>query len=109
MPKKDLKKEVKKFFSSKGTDSFKVDAKPFRDWRTLVIVFFLGLLDSFGFSLYMSIEINQDNFFTTTPRGTDGVAFNRDGLIKVINSFTAKELIFEKITKEGISVVDPSL
>lgn len=109
MPKKDLKKEFKKFFSSKGTDDFKMEAKPFRDWRVLTIAFFLGLLGSFAFSVYMSIEINQDNFFTTSSKNTGGVLFDHEGLVKVINNFTAKELIFEKITKEGVSVVDPSL
>lgn len=109
MLKKDGLKEFKKFFSSKGSDPMKMEITPYRDWRIVVIAFFVGLVISFGFNIYMSIEINRDNFFTATTVESKGAAFKKDDLAKVLAGLAEKEALFEKIRTEGVSVVDPSI
>ncbi len=109
MFKKDWNKEFKKLTASKGSDPFKAEPTPYRDWRSLVIGFFLLLCLSVGFNIYMSIEINRDSFFTTTPKSEPGVVFNSEGLSAVLGGLAEKEATFEKIRTEGVSVVDPSL
>lgn len=109
MVKKDWNKEFKKLTASKGVDPSKKEPTPYRDWRLLVMGFFLTLVLSVGFNIYMSIEINRDSFFTTTPKVEEGVSFNSEGLIVVLEDLASKEAAFEKIRTEGVSVVDPSL
>lgn len=109
MFKKDWNKEFKKMTASKGSDPFKAETTPYRDWRYVVEGFFLALTLSVGFNIYMSIEINRDSFFTTTPKSDPGVVFNSEGLTAVLGNLTAKEVAFEKLRTEGVSVVDPSL
>ena len=109
MLKKDWNKEFKKLFASKGSDPLKAEPTPYRDWRIIVLSFFAGLMVSLGFNIYMSIEINRDSFFTTTPKVEQGVVFNSEGLTTVLGALAAKEAAFEKLRTEGVSVVDPSL
>ncbi|MBI5078212.1 MAG: hypothetical protein HZB11_02515 [Candidatus Yonathbacteria bacterium] len=109
MFKKDWVKELKKLSFSKGADTFKMEITPYRDWRVLAGVFFVGLVVSLGFNIYMSVEINSDSFFTTVPKNGDGVELNKDGLANVLADFADKKAIFEKVKTEGVSVVDPSL
>lgn len=109
MFKKDWSKELKKMAASKGSDPFKMEPTPYRDWRFLVMGFFAALILSVGFNIYMSIEINRDSFFTTTSKVEEGVSFNKEGLGMVLGNLAAKEAAFEKIRIEGVSVVDPSL
>lgn len=109
MLKKDWLKELKKLSSSKGADPMKMEITPFRDWRIVVITFFVGLVIATGFNAYMSIAINHDNFFITAPKSSETVIFNKDGLAKVLEWFTVKEVLFEKARTEKSSVVDPSM
>ncbi|HAT68791.1 MAG: hypothetical protein A2481_03690 [Candidatus Yonathbacteria bacterium RIFOXYC2_FULL_47_9] len=109
MFKKDWNKEFKKMTASKGVDPFKVEPTPYRDWRFLVIGFFVILTSSIGFNIYMSIEINRDSFFTTTPKVEEGTHFNSEGLAIVLGDLASKEVAFEKLRIEGVPVVDPSL
>jgi hypothetical protein len=109
MFKKDWNKEFKKLTASKETDTFRIEPTPYRDWRFLVMGFFVTLILSVGFNIYMSIEINRDSFFTTTPKNEQGVTFDREGLAAVLSGLAAKEAAFEKLRIEGVSVVDPSL
>ena len=109
MFKKDWNKEFKKLTASKGVDQFKVEPTPYRDWRLLVLSFFTLLVVSVGFNIYMSIEINRDSFFTTTPKIEEGTVFNSEGLTAVLADLATKEATFEKLRTEGVVVVDPSL
>lgn len=110
MFKKDrIKEELKKLFSSKGSDPMKMEFTPYRDWRIVAMLFFVGLVASLGFNIYMSIEINRDSFFTATQKGGEEVALDKEGLEKVLAGFAEKESTFEKVKTEGVSVVDPSL
>lgn len=109
MPKKDWKEELKKLTTSKGSDSLKMEITPYRDWRIVVVIFFTGLIGSFGFNIYMSIEINKDSFFATAPKSTGVITFNEEGLAKVVAGLDEKATLFEKVRKEGVAVVDPSL
>lgn len=109
MPKKDWKAEFKKLTYSKGADALKMEITPYRDWRVVVIVFFIGLIGSMGFNIYMLIEIDRDTFFVAAPKSTGVITFNEEGLAKVVSGIDAKEALFEKTKTEGVSVVDPSL
>lgn len=109
MFKKDWNKEFKKLTASKSFDPFKIELTPYRDWRFLVAGFFVALVLSVGFNIYMSIEINRDNFFTTVPKIEQGAMFNNEGLTTVLDDLAAKEVAFEKLRTEGVQVVDPSL
>lgn len=109
MLKKDWNKEIKKLTTSKGSDPFKVELTPYRDWRLLVMGFFVALILSVGFNIYMSIEINRDSFFTTIPKSEQGVVFKSDGLATVLEALAIKEAAFEKLRTEEVFVVDPSL
>lgn len=108
MFKKDWLTRLKKLHVSKGTDPLKMEITPFRDWRVVVVTFFVGLILATGFNAYMSIQINSDNFFTAAPQSGDTVTFNKDGLEKVLAGFADKEVLFEKAKTEKSSVVDPS-
>lgn len=96
-------------FSSKGADHLKMEITPYRDWRVVIGAFFLGLVVSLGFNIFMSININSDNFFATAPKSGGGVTLNKDGLTKILAELAGKESIFEKVKKEGVVVTDPSL
>ena len=109
MSKKDWKLGFKKIASSKGTDPFKMDITPYRDWRILVAAFSLGLIGSLGFNIYMSLEISGDGFTSEGIAATTVVKFNEEGLKKAITIIDEKEAQFEKVKTEGITVVDPSL
>lgn len=109
MSKKDWIKEFKKLASSKGADSTKLETTPFRDWRIVAMTFFVGLALSVGFNVYMSIEINSDNFFTLTSKNGEIVSLKKDDLAKVLAGFAEREALFEKVRTEKSAVVDPSL
>lgn len=102
------KEKFKKLFDSKGIDSLKAEAAPFRDWKILVISFFVGLSLSLAFNIYMSLQINNDSFFTATTQKYAGPVLNREGLVKVLADLTAKEAFLSKPTSEALTVVDPS-
>ena len=109
MFKKDWSKGFKKIFSSRGVDTLKMGISPYRDWRILVSAFFVGLVASFGFNVNMSIKIDSDNFFVTTPKSDSGVTLNKEGLTKIITELDEKSTLFEKVRMEGVPVADPSL
>lgn len=109
MPKKDWSKGIKRIFTSKGVDALKMEITPYRDWRILVSTFFVGLVASFGFNVYMSVKIDSDNFFATTPKGSSGMSLNEEGLKKILAGLDEKGAIFEKAKNEGVAIADPSL
>lgn len=109
MPKKDWKAEFKKLTVSKGTDALKMEITPYRDWRIVVIIFFIGIVASLGFNIYLSIGISSDSFFTTEQKSSGVLKFDEEGLTKVIDAIDKKAAQFEKIRIEGVAVVDPSL
>ena len=109
MFKKNWSKEIKKAFSSRGVDPVKMELTPYRDWRILVSTFFVGLLVSFGFNVYISIKIDSDNFFTTAPKSNIGLTLNKEGLTKILTELDEKAALFEKAKTEGVAIVDPSI
>jgi len=109
MLKKNLNALLKKFTSSKGVDTSKMEITPYRDWRIVVSVFFVGLVVSLGFNIYMSTEMNRDNFFVTAPKVSDAMKFNEKGFEEVIVDIDEKAARFEKAKTEGVSAADPSL
>lgn len=109
MIKKDWLKKLKKISTSSGVDALKMEITPYRDWMILVSIFFIGLIGSFGFNIYMSVKINADNFFTMAPKVDEGVVLDKNGLEKILAGFAEKEMLFEKTKVEGVGMVDPSL
>ncbi|OHA80075.1 MAG: hypothetical protein A2747_00425 [Candidatus Yonathbacteria bacterium RIFCSPHIGHO2_01_FULL_44_41] len=109
MLKKNLEILLKKFTKSRGVDALKMEITPYRDWRMVVIIFFVGLVVSLGFNIYMLTEINRDSFFITAPKVIGVVKFNEEGFAKVVMDINEKAARFEKIINEGAAVVDPSL
>ena len=109
MPKKDWKTDFKKLTYTKGVDALKMERRPYHDWRIIVMSFFILLTFSFGFNIYMSVEIDKDSFFAITPKATGVVRFNEAGLVTVVQALNEKAARFEKVKTEGVDVVDPSL
>ena len=101
-------KEFKKKIILKNTDPFKKEVTPFRDWKFIVIIFFVGIVASVCFSLYMSIEINRDNFFTAKSEVGEVAELNTQGLAKVLSLFSQREILFKNAQTEKLDVVDPS-
>lgn len=100
-------KVMKGVLSSKGTDSAKIEPMPYRDWKIIVLSFFGGLVLSLGFNIYMSYQINNDNFFTTSTQKQAGPTLNREGLGKVLAGLAAKEDFLAKPIADT-TIVDPS-
>ncbi|MDD5152588.1 MAG: hypothetical protein PHS95_01120 [Candidatus Pacebacteria bacterium] len=109
MPKKDLTKNFKKLFSSREADSSRAEITPYRDWLIIVIVFFVGIVASVLFNIYLSMQINSDSFSVAGQKNPEGLKLNHKGLTEVLDNFSAKETAFEKLKTEGVTVVDPSL
>jgi len=109
MAKKDWTAELKKLTYSKGSDALKMETTPYRDWRILVVVFFVGLISSMGFNIYMLIEIDRDTFFSQAPKSSGVIKFNEEGLAKVIAGIDEKAEKFENSKKVSSAVVDPSI
>ncbi|MBI3634560.1 MAG: hypothetical protein HY228_03015 [Candidatus Yonathbacteria bacterium] len=116
MLKKDLNKKTKNLFSLKGiislwrdADPSKIEIAPYRDWRIMGIVFFVILLASFGFNMYLLFEVNRDNFFVVPEVKSQGMSFDREGLNRVLDLIATREATFEKLKTETVKVNDPSL
>ena len=109
MPKKDWKSNLKKLTYTKGVDVFKMEKRPYHDWRIVVVSFFVLLSFSVGFNVYMSLQINKDSFFAVAQKATGVVRFNEEGLAAVVKLLDEKAALFEKVMAEGVGVVDPSL
>ncbi len=109
MLKKEWNKKIKSMFTLKEVNIPKVDVAPYRDWRTVVIIFFVVLVLSLGFNAYIFLEINSGSFFVTTPKGAELTKFDSEGLTRVLDDLLAKEVIFEKLKNESVSLIDPSI
>ena len=86
----------------------KMEIAPFRDWRVIAFVFFVGIAVSIGFNVYMSIEINRDNFFTAPAKSGESTYLDKEGLERVLSELAEKDVLFEKARTEKSTVVDPS-
>ncbi len=98
----------KKIFESKGSDPLKIETSPYRDWKILIIVFFVSIAVSVGFNIYMLVQINNDNFFSSGAQQQSGPLLNRDGLTAVLTQLAAKEAIVSGKATTTTSLVDPS-
>jgi hypothetical protein len=107
--KNNLKQRLKRFFATKGSDSQKISITPYRDWRIIVIVFFIGIVVSLGLNVYLFMGVNEDNFFGTTVKREEILKFDKEKLSVVVESFTKKEAAFETLKKSVILLIDPSL
>lgn len=109
MKKINIEEEFKKLTTTKGVDPQKQEIAPYRDWRILVVTFFVGLAVSFAYNIYMAVQINKDSFFATEARPAGVTKFNDVDLAKVITVMDQKAALFEKTKTENISIVDPSI
>ncbi|KKU80274.1 MAG: hypothetical protein UY07_C0048G0006 [Parcubacteria group bacterium GW2011_GWA1_47_8] len=96
-------------FEFRGEDPEKMEITPYRDWRMVVAVFFVGLIASLVFNMYIFVGVNQDNFFRTVSKQEEVVGLNQGKLLTVLEVLNAKKTAFETLTKGSVSVVDPSL
>ena len=103
-----FRKILKKFTFSKGEDSSKGMFKPYRDWKILVIVFFVALIISIGLNTYLSVQIIDNNFLTASIPTNSGPVLDRDGLTKVLSDFAAREAFLANPNATTSPVVDPS-
>lgn len=107
--KKSLGGKIKKMFTTKGSDATKIEITPYRDWRVVVLVFFIGILTSFGFNAYLFMGVNEDSFFGGTMKKDEVVTFNKEKLLGVLDTFQKKEEKSEALKKVPTPIVDPSL
>jgi len=105
----NIKNWLKKISFSKGVDALKMEITPFRDWRNLVVLFFIWLCVSLIFNIYMSIGVNRDHFFATPKKSSNVEVLDIDGLKTVSDKIDEKEASFEKAKIEKITTADPSL
>lgn len=108
MIKIDIGKNIKKYVSFGGADAAKIETTPYRDWKIVAVGFFVFLVASLAFHTYMSVQINNDNFFTATPVKKEGLIFNKTGLKAVLTVLSAKEQILSGVATTTTSAVDPS-
>lgn len=116
MFKKDSHKNTKVIFSLKevasllrNPDASKIEIAPYRDWRIVGICFFIMLIVSFGFNMYILFEVNRDSFFAVSEIKSQGISFNREGLNRVLDAIQRRENTFERLKTGMIGVSDPSL
>lgn len=109
IPIKNWQQAVKNIFKSSVEDMEKMEITPYRDWRIVVVVFFAGLIASLAFNTYVFMGVNQDNFFGDTAIQDEVVGLHQEKLSVVLKEFNMKKAAFETLTKESVSVVDPSL
>lgn len=105
----NIKNWLKKISFSKGVDALKMEITPFRDWRNLVILFFIWLSVSLIFNLYMSIGVNRDHFFSEPKKANNIEILDTEGLKIVADKIDEKSAGFEKAKIEKITTSDPSL
>ncbi len=108
MLKKEWIKKIKSLLILKKASTQKIDIAPYRDWRTVVITFFIGLVFSLGLNAYLFMEINKGSFFVATQNGEELIKFNKEGLTKVLEELQVKEVVFEELKTKGLPMVDPS-
>lgn len=103
-----FEKQFKKLFATKGADALKSEITPYRDWKIVVMSFAAGFAILLGLNIYMLVQINNDNFFTTVPKKFVGPSLDSEGLAKVLSSLAEKEALIHRPIGEGKLVVDPS-
>ena len=103
-----FKKINKKIFESKGADPLKTEITPYRDWKILVVVFFIAIASSIGFNVYMLIQINNDNFFNSVTERPTGPVLNRDRLTAVLAMLAEKDALISGKATSTPFAVDPS-
>jgi hypothetical protein len=103
-----FKRFSNKFFSSKGADPLKMEATPYRDWKIIIVGFFVGLVISLGLNIYMSYQINSDTFLSPTAKKYEGLVLNRDGLARVLVDLATKDAVHSGRATSSVSVIDPS-
>lgn len=105
----NIKNWLKKISFSKGADALKMEITPFRDWRNLVVLFFIWLSVSFIFNIYMSVGVNRDHFFSTPKKINNVTVLDIEGLKTVAGKIDEKAASFEKAKSEKLTTSDPSL
>ncbi|TAN36539.1 hypothetical protein EPN27_00775 [Patescibacteria group bacterium] len=105
----NIKNWLKKISFSKGADALKMEITPFRDWKNLVLLFFIWLSVSLVFNIYMSIGVNRDHFFAEPKKVNNVEVLDTEGLKIVADQIDEKAANFEKAKSEKLTTADPSL
>lgn len=104
-----FEQKLKGIFLSKGHDREKLAVTPYRDWRFVVIAFFIAIIGSLGLNAYLFMGVNEEDFFGASFKKAEVLNFNKEKLSAVLRTFEEKETAFEALKKSAIVLVDPSL
>lgn len=82
---------------------------PYRDWRIIMSIFFIGMVVSVAFSVYLFMGVRGDTLFSGGVKKDDSVKMDVTKLTKTINMFQARSKQFEELKMATTTLVDPSL
>ncbi len=111
MIKINLKQIKERFSRIISRDKFKSFLTPYRDWKIIVISFFILFVIIGIANAYFFIQIDAGKiFFKVEKKPTKNFeVLNVSGLKKTVQFFGNKEKNFEALSKEKLNIVDPSL
>lgn len=107
----NLKNIIKKFSESGGKDKLKSILTPHRDWKIIVVTFFLSFIVLIAANMYFFTQINNEKIFFKAEEGEveDFEVLDVLGLKETIEFFENKENKFNTLVEEKFEIVDPSL
>ncbi len=101
----DLKEKLSYFYPR---DNFGLDIKPDRDWRVIIISFWLILFIVVLESLYFIRQL-KDNSGNNEAVYIKSLTLKRDLFDKVVKDIEAKDKYFNELLLEMPAIKDPSL
>ncbi|MHB8652108.1 MAG: hypothetical protein ACYC8S_03150 [Minisyncoccota bacterium] len=89
-------------------DPSKIVLTPYRDWRLIVICFFILLIAVVAAQVYLSISLEQDTFFSPST-SSSSMTFDRDVLVRTVQFYDANAAEFETVKSTPKDLVDPAV
>lgn len=90
-------------------DKEKLEVYPLRDWRIVSILFGIGFVSSVWYHMYLFMNINEDNFFTTTAAVTpEPITFDGEKIAATIVLFNEQDAEFDRLKVASTTIADPS-
>ena len=81
---------------------------PRRDWNILIILFFVFILASIGFDLYMYLQIKSGDMYISVNKSELTIENLKSAdLKKILDKFESKKVIITTLKLEKL--IDPSL
>lgn len=102
---------IKSKNKTSSRESFHGSFSPKRDWREMVILFYIVSAIVFLISLYFFIQIYRDDAFIFDHKEQTSISnIDKTKLIKVLDNIEKKEIVLKRIMEKEIErEVDPSL